>query len=80
MGMIFNMQRERVDGPVKGVIEVLEEALEHARKGDFIAVSVAAVTSDNTLTWQREDGGRWGSLLAAVAASQHDMFTEAERM
>lgn len=63
--------------PVQSVIDVLEKALEQAKRGEIIAVGIAEITAAGKAgTFARGGSGTRFSLLGAVACLSHDIIKD----
>ena len=58
-------------------IEVLREALVEAEAGRITAMSLIIVDNDHGILSQRIEGGRFMTLVGALAAAKHDMLQSA---
>jgi hypothetical protein len=64
--------------PIKGrnIIEVLEEALVEARRGDYLALAVCYVAKTHTghMVATSQEPGRTMQLVGSIVATQYDII------
>lgn len=62
------------------VVEALEDALKKAKAGEFDAIVISGITTDghSGTHWAHRDdmAHPWSRMVAAVAASQHDLMVD----
>lgn len=74
---VYNLDGEKKGDPVLEVVELLEEWLEMARRGEVHAIGIVGVCEGAELLVARVENDRWAALLAAHEMAKHSMLMEA---
>jgi len=75
---VVSLPRTTFRAPVAAVVEMLEETLERARKGELRAIAIASVEAGDLTDyeWARGPDESAHSLAAAMADLAHDYYAD----
>jgi hypothetical protein len=77
---VVSLTGHQIDGePCQEVIEVLEEALDSARRGEITAIAGAWLTA-NEKAFTFEAGNRFTALVGGLELAKYDMIRKVEAL